>query len=170
MVGLILIAVEIFVIPGFGVAGALGILFVFVGLVLSLIDNVNFDFEGVQLEGVGTAMATVAIGVFGGFILSLYLGKRMFTAQRGMFKNFALNTVQHVNEGFVSVETKLFELKGRTGIAHTVLRPGGKINIEGNVYDAIAVNGFIDKDEKIVVTKVEATQLYVELDEDSEIS
>nr|WP_320022911.1 NfeD family protein [uncultured Draconibacterium sp.] len=170
VVGLILIAVEIFVIPGFGVAGALGILFVFVGLVLSLIDNVNFDFEGVQLEGVGTAMATVAIGIFGGFILSLYLGKRMFTAQHGMFKNFALNTVQHVNEGFVSVETKLFELKGRTGIAHTVLRPGGKINIEGNVYDAIAVNGFIDKDEKIVVTKVEATQLYVELDEDSEIS
>lgn len=166
IVGLILIAVEIFVIPGFGVAGALGIVFVFVGLVLSLIDNVNFDFEGVQMEGVGKAIATVVIGIFSGFVLALYLGKRMFTAEHGWFKNFALNTVQHVNDGFVSVNTTLFELKGKKGIAQTVLRPGGKINIEGEVYDAIAVTGFIDKDEKIVVTKVEATQLYVELDEE----
>ncbi|WP_321996518.1 NfeD family protein [Draconibacterium orientale] len=166
IVGLILIAVEIFVIPGFGVAGALGIVFVFVGLVLSLIDNVNFDFEGVQMEGVGKAIATVVIGIFSGFVLALYLGKRMFTAEHGWFKNFALNTVQHVNDGFVSVNTTLFELKGKKGIAQTVLRPGGKINIEGEVYDAIAVTGFIDKDEKIIVTKVEATQLYVELDEE----
>jgi membrane-bound serine protease (ClpP class) len=166
IVGLILIAVEIFVIPGFGVAGALGIVFVFVGLVLSLIDNVNFDFEGVQMEGVGKAIATVVIGIFSGFVLALYLGKRMFTAEHGWFKNFALNTVQHVNDGFVSVNTTLFELKGKKGIAQTVLRPGGKINIEGEVYDAIAVTGFIDKDEKIVVAKVEATQLYVELDEE----
>jgi membrane-bound serine protease (ClpP class) len=166
IVGLILIAVEIFVIPGFGVAGALGIVFVFVGLVLSLIDNVNFDFEGVQMEGVGKAIGTVVIGIFSGFVLALYLGKRMFTAEHGWFKNFALNTVQHVNDGFVSVNTTLFELKGKKGIAQTVLRPGGKINIEGEVYDAIAVTGFIDKDEKIVVSKVEATQLYVELDEE----
>ncbi|WP_320113416.1 NfeD family protein [Draconibacterium orientale] len=166
IVGLILIAVEIFVIPGFGVAGALGIVFVFVGLVLSLIDNVNFDFEGVQMEGVGKAIGTVVIGIFSGFVLALYLGKRMFTAEHGWFKNFALNTVQHVNDGFVSVNTTLFELKGKKGIAQTVLRPGGKINVEGEVYDAIAVTGFIDKDEKIVVSKVEATQLYVELDEE----
>lgn len=166
IVGLILIAVEIFVIPGFGISGALGITFVFIGLVLSLIDNVSFDFEGVQLEGFSTAIATVVIGLFGGFMLSLYLGKRMFTAKHGVFKNFALNTVQHVNEGFVSVNTTLFELKGKKGIAQTVLRPGGKVNIEGEVYDAVAVTGFIEKDEKIVVTKVEATQLYVEMDEE----
>ncbi|QIA07567.1 NfeD family protein [Draconibacterium halophilum] len=166
IVGLILVAVEIFVIPGFGFAGAAGITFVFIGLVLSLIDNVNFDFEGVQLRGVGTAIATVVIGIFGGFILALYLGKRMFTAEHGMFKNFALNTVQQVNEGFVSVETKLFVLKGKKGFAQTVLRPGGKVNIEGEIYDAVAVTGFIDKDEEIVVTKVESMQLYVELDEE----
>lgn len=166
IVGLILIAVEIFVIPGFGIAGAAGIAFVFIGLVLSLVDNVSFDFEGVQLEGVGKAVATVVFGIFSGFILALYLGKRMFTAQHGLFKNFALNTVQHVDEGFVSVESKLFTLKGKRGVAQTVLRPGGKVNVDGEIYDAIAVTGFIDKDENIVVTKVEATQLYVELDED----
>jgi len=166
VIGVILIALEIFVIPGFGITGALGITFVFVGLVLSLIDNVHFDFEGVEMHRLGIAVTTVVFGIFGGFVLSLYLGKRVFTAEKGVFKNFALNTVQHVDEGFVSVDTSLFALKGKTGKAQTVLRPGGKVLIEGNVYDAVAETGFIERNAPVVVTKVEATQLYVELVEE----
>ncbi|MEN8115799.1 MAG: NfeD family protein [Bacteroidota bacterium] len=165
VVGIILVAIEIFVIPGFGVTGALGVLFVFVGLVLSLINNVEFDFEGVEMRGVGVAVTTVVLGVFGGFILSLYLGNRLFSAKSGPFKNLALRTVQHVDEGFVSVDTSLLNMKGKTGISQTVLRPGGKVIIDNEVYDAIAENGFIEKSSAIIVTKVEATQLYVELKE-----
>ena len=162
VVGIILIFIEIFAIPGFGVAGIIGIVLVFLGLVLSLIDNVNFDFEGVELRGVGVAVTTVVLGIFGGFLLSLYLGKKVFTAESGMFKNFALNTVQHVNEGYVSVETSMLQLKGKTGTAQTVLRLGGKVVINGEVYDAIAETGFIDRGESVVVTRVEAAQIYVE--------
>ena len=57
----------------------------------------------------------------------------------------------------------MFGLQGKDGVAQTVLRPGGKILIEGEVYDAVAENGFIDKGERIHVTKVEAAQLYVEI-------
>ena len=135
---------------------------VFLGLVLSLIDNVNFDFDGVELRGVGVAITTVVLGVFCGFLLSLYLGKKVFTAESGMFKNFALNTVQHVDEGYVSVETSLLKLKGKEGSAHTVLRPGGKVIIDSEVYDAVAETGFIDRGESVVVTRVEAAQVYVE--------
>ncbi len=163
VIGVILVALEIFVIPGFGVAGISGVLLVFVSLVLSLVNNVNFDFEGVEISGVGTAVTTVTVGVFGGLIISLYLSSKVFGAKSGMFKNMALNTVQNVSEGYVSVEVSLFELKGKTGIAQTVLRPGGKVLIEGEIYDAVAENGFIDKDENILVRKVEATQLYVEI-------
>lgn len=162
IVGVILIIVEIFVFPGFGVAGISGIVLVFAGLVLSLLNNVNFDFEGVEPATVGVAVSTVIIGVFGGFILALYLGNKLFTAKSGMFRNLSLKTVQDINDGFVCVETGMFALKGKTGISQTVLRPAGKIFIEGEVFDAIAANGFIDKNVKIIVTKVEATQLYVE--------
>ncbi len=162
IVGVILIIVEIFVIPGFGVAGISGIVLVFAGLVLSLLNNVNFDFEGVEIATVGVAVSTVIIGVFGGFILSLYLGNKLFTAKSGMFRNLSLKTVQEVNDGFVCVETGMFALKGKTGISQTVLRPAGKVFIEDEVFDAIALNGFIDKNVNIKVTKVEATQLYVE--------
>lgn len=162
IVGVILIIVEIFVIPGFGVAGISGIVLVFAGLVLSLLNNVNFDFEGVEIATVGVAVSTVIIGVFGGFILSLYLGNKLFTAKSGMFRNLSLKTVQEVNDGFVCVETGMFALKGKTGISQTVLRPAGKVFIDDEVFDAIALNGFIDKNTNVKVTKVEATQLYVE--------
>jgi len=162
VIGVILVVVEIFVIPGFGVAGISGIVLMFVSLVLSLINNVNFDFEGVETGDIGVAVTTVVLGVFGGFVLSLYLGNKVFTSKTGMFRNMSLKSVQNVSDGFVCVETGMFALKGKTGISKTVLRPGGKIFIEGEVYDAVANSGFIDKDVNIVVTKVEATQLYVD--------
>ncbi len=167
IVGVILIAIEIFAIPGFGVAGIIGVLLVFLGLVLSLIDNVHFDFEGVEMRGVGVAVTTVVLGIFGGFLVSLYLGKRVFTAKSGIFKDFALTTVQHRDEGYVSIETSMLALKGRKGVAQTVLRPGGKVLIDNEVYDAVAETGFIDRGAKVVVTRVETTQIYVENEENT---
>jgi len=162
VIGVILVALEIFVIPGFGIAGVLGVLIVFVSLVLSLVNNVNFNFENVEMDRIGVAITTVVVGIFGGFVVSLYLGSKMFSANSGLFKNMALKTVQNVNDGFICVETNLFVLKGKEGIAQTVLRPGGKVLVENEVYDAVAEYGFIEKGEKIVVSKVEATQLYVD--------
>jgi len=69
----------------------------------------------------------------------------LFTASSGPFRDFALHAVQPVDEGFVSVDTELFELKGKVGISQTVLRPGGKIIIDGEVFDAVAETGFIEK-------------------------
>ncbi len=162
IIGIILVAVEIFVLPGFGVAGISGISLMFISLVLSLINNVNFNFEGVEVGDVGVAVTTVIVGVFGGFILSLYLGNKVFTSKTGMFKNMSLKSVQNVSDGFVCIETGMFALKGKTGLSKTVLRPAGKVLIEGEVFDAVATSGFIDKDVSIIVTKVEATQLYVD--------
>ncbi|SHI88087.1 membrane-bound serine protease (ClpP class) [Tangfeifania diversioriginum] len=162
LIGLILIAVEIFVIPGFGVAGISGILLVFIGLVLSLVGNVDFDFSPVDTGKMGVAIMTVVFGLFGGFILALYLGNKLFTAQSGVFKNLSLNTVQNISEGYLNVESSFLNLKGKTGTAQTVLRPGGKVIIEGEVYDAMAETGFIDSGEDIVVVKVGTSQLYVD--------
>lgn len=162
IVGIILVIVEIFVIPGFGVAGISGIILIFGGLVLSLINNVNFDFEGVEMSAVAVAVTTVVLGVFGGFVGSLLLGKRLFTAKTGPFANLSLQSIQDVKEGFVCIENGMLELKGKAGIAQTVLRPSGKVLIDHEIYDAVALTGYIEKGDSVMVTKVEATQLYVE--------
>ncbi len=162
LAGLILIMVEIFVIPGFGVSGVIGLILAFTGLTLSLIDNIVFDFQHVNMDRVGTAIVTVVIGVSGGFFLSLWASSRLFGAHSGLFRNMALHTVQNVDEGFVSIDNSLLLLKGKTGTAHTVLRPGGKAEIDGEIYDAVTSGEFIDRGKQIVVIKVETTQLYVE--------
>jgi len=162
LTGIILILIEIFVIPGFGISGVIGIVLAFTGLTLSLIDNVVFDFQHVNLSRIGTAVLTVVAGVSGGFLLSLWAGSRIFGAHHGPFRNLALQTVQNAEEGFISIDNSLLLMKGKTGIAKTVLRPAGKVEIEGEIYDAVTEGAFIDKGKEIRVTKVEATQLYVE--------
>ncbi|MFW5774564.1 MAG: NfeD family protein, partial [Tangfeifania sp.] len=148
------------------VTGILGVLFIFTGLVLSLINNVNFDFKGVGMEGVGVAVMTVVLGIFGGFVLALYLGDKLFTASSGVFKNLSLNTIQDVAEGYSNVDASFLQLKGKTGMAQTVLRPGGKVIIDAEIYDAVAESGFIDRNEKVIVTRVGTSQLYVERPEE----
>lgn len=162
LAGIILIMIEIFVIPGFGVSGVIGIVLAFTGLTLSLIDNIVFDFGHVNLDRIGTAVLTVVAGVSGGFFLSLWAGSRVFGAHHGPFRNFSLQTVQHIDEGFVSIDNAILQLKGRTGMAKTVLRPGGKVEIDGEVFDAVTSGEFIDRGKKVRVIRIETTQLYVE--------
>ncbi|HZH71612.1 MAG TPA: NfeD family protein [Mariniphaga sp.] len=160
--GVVLIGLEIFVVPGFGFVGITGIVFVFTSLILSLVNNVQFDFGFVNMKNLGVAIMTVAVGLFGGFILSLYLGKRIFSSHSGPFREFALNTVQNISDGYLNVDASFLALKGKTGKAQTVLRPGGKVIIDGEVYDAMSQIGFIDRGEDIVVVKVGTAQLYVD--------
>jgi len=50
---------------------------------------------------------------------------------------------------------------GAEGIAHTILRPSGKVRIGEEIFDATALTGFILKDEKVKVVKYETGQLFV---------
>lgn len=162
IVGLILIAVEIFIIPGFGVAGALGITFAVIGLTLSLLNNVRFNFENVDTNAILIALLTVTLSLFFGFLLALWLSRKLFTINRGPLHSLALHSEQITSEGYVAVNTQQFQMTGKTGTAQTVLRPSGKIVIENEIWDAKSEDGFIDKGEPVRVIRHEAGQLYVE--------
>lgn len=159
VIGLLLIAIEIFVIPGFGIAGISGIVLVVAGLTLSLLENVDFNFDGVETGGVGKALMTVILGVGFGFALVLYLSSRI--GSKGIFRNIALNTNLENSEGYVSVELKLKELIGQEGIAQSDLRPSGKIKINGQLFDAVSEGDFIGASTPVRVIRFEMGQLYV---------
>lgn len=160
--GIILILVELFVTPGFGIPGITGIILAFSGLTLSLIDNIIFDFDHVNPRRISIAAITVVGGISAGFLLSLWAGSKVFGANHGLFRNFALQRVQNVDEGFVSIDNSILLLKGKEGTAITVLRPAGKVEIEAEIYDAVTSGEFIQRGKSVKVIKVEATQLYVE--------
>ncbi|MDA3879655.1 MAG: nodulation protein NfeD [Prolixibacteraceae bacterium] len=167
VVGLILIAVEVFIIPGFGVAGALGISLTIAGLTLSLIENVRFNFERVDGSSIMIALLTVVVSMFIGLLLALWGSRKLFTASNGALSSLALNTSQNKTEGFISYDNvHQSEMIGKKGIAQTILRPSGKVTVENEYWDAKAEYGYIDKGDPIVVLGQESGQLYVEKDEE----
>ncbi len=160
LAGMILLILEIFVIPGFGVAGISGIALMVIGLTLSLVDNVVFRLEGIDaLWHLVKALMTVLIALFMAFMLFI-LGSKRFAYSRA-FKSFALETTEQKDEGFISIDTRQKGMTGKTGIAHTVLRPSGMVDIDGEIFDAVAEMGFIGKGEAVKVIRDEAGQLYV---------
>jgi len=162
IVGVILIMVEIFAIPGFGVAGVAGIIAMITGLTLSLVDNVVFEDPEFTGEGLGILMKSlslVLVAVLFGLILSLWATKKLLTTTA--FGNLSLKSEQRIEEGFVGVETMQQSLVGDTGVAHTVLRPSGRVKINDKVYDAISEYGFIEKGEAVKVIRYETGQVYV---------
>jgi membrane-bound serine protease (ClpP class) len=155
----VLIGLEVFVIPGFGIAGVSGIILVITGLTLSLLNNDAFDFSGVSFDEFFQALATVLTGFVISVGLGIYLSDKLFS--KGPFSRVALQTTEDVEEGFIGVENSLKDLVGRTGRAYTVLRPAGKIEIDDEQYDAVAETSYIEKGEEIKVVRFAHGQLYV---------
>jgi membrane-bound serine protease (ClpP class) len=159
VLGFVLIAVELFAIPGFGVTGVLGAILVISGLALAMVGNQGFDFTGVPASEVLRAFLIVIIAFFFSLVGSFYLGRKLFTTNR--FGELALQTVQNTNDGYTSADANKKALLGKTGTAFTMLRPSGKVEVDDEVYDATALTGFIDKGEAVKVVKYETSQIFV---------
>ena len=160
IVGLILIGLEVFVIPGFGIAGVSGITLVITGLTLSMIDNIVFDYGDFEyaFRVIVKALMTVLIALVLSFFLSIYLSKKILT--KSNFSKFVLQKSQNVDDGYVSSNLSK-ELISKIGKALTDLHPSGKVIIEKNIYDAISEYGFIEKDTSVKIIKQENAQVYV---------
>ncbi|MEE4256543.1 MAG: NfeD family protein [Bacteroidales bacterium] len=159
IVGIILILVEVFAIPGFGVAGISGILLVVAGLTLSLVGNVGLNFSGVGVEAVASAFFIVIIAIFLALIGSFWISKKLFTST--IFGHLALDAEQHKEDGYTVSNVKYSSMLGKKGKAWSNLRPAGKVLIEGDVYDATAMTGYIEKGSDVEVVKYETGQLFV---------
>lgn len=153
--GLLLLALEIFVIPGFGVAGISGLVFIFGGLTMGLLNNTDFDFEQVAPADAGRAGFTVLIGLVLSFGLIIWLSDKI--GSKGMLRKMAL---QADLEKAVS-SPSLIDLIGREGRAATVLRPSGKVLVDGEMYDGVSESGFIERGKSVRVVRFENAQVYV---------
>jgi membrane-bound serine protease (ClpP class) len=160
IIGLLLIALEVFVIPGFGVAGISGIILVIFGLTFSMIENEGFDISFVGLNAVLRSMGLVIFSLFIAVVGSLFLGSRLLK-KGGLFSKVVLSSEQKKEEGYVGGGQGMSELIGQTGTVESVLRPSGKVEINGEIYDATSERSFIDKGEKVIVYKVETSQIFV---------
>lgn len=156
--GVVLLVVELFVIPGFGIFGILGILGILAGLILGMIPNRELDFQFVSSADLFSAILTVILGSLGSIILIFWLTPKI--NQWGAFSSVALADTHQRSEGYTS-SFYSNDLLAKTGIVHSRLRPSGKVEIDGEIYDASSRGEFIDQGEKIIVISTEGTSLKV---------
>ena len=157
--GVVMLILEIFVIPGFGIAGISGIVLMIGALVLALLGNVNFNFDYVESGDINRSILIVVIGLIMGTAVMIYLSHKI--GRKGIFSRLALHATQDIDEGFIAVPSGLDKRVGAIGIASTILRPSGKIRIEDVDYDAVALYGYIEKGTPVRVIKTGNSQLYV---------
>ena len=159
VLGVILVALEIFVIPGFGVAGISGGFFIITGLTLSMVENTSFTFSIEQLDSIGRAFFTVVTASFISIFGSIYLSSKLYDSR--LFEHISLNTTQKKSEGFSSSYKDYENVIGKHGVTISILRPSGKIIIDNEIYDAFSDAGFIEKNENIVIVGYNNAQLKV---------
>lgn len=162
VVGLILIGMEIFVIPGFGICGITGIIAVVVSLTFAMIDNAElFHWDGSLnlqpvIQPLGLVILSTAAAVFG----SVFLVRRLYSTRS--FDHIALRQEMKSSDGFTGVPSGLQGLIGETVTVHSDMRPGGKVRTsDGRIFEAtLKFGGFASKGETLKVISAEQGRLY----------
>lgn len=160
ILGVVLLLLEIFVIPGFGVAGVSGIVLIVGALVFAGIDHVSFEFPGDFIQTAVRSLFLVISSSIVAFFISMWLGSKLLGSRRWAF---ALHAEQRPEDGYVGVDMDIRREVGKNGVAVTDLRPAGKVEVEGDIYDAVSLWGdYIVKGTSVCVKKYQSGQIYVE--------
>ncbi|MBK7855994.1 MAG: nodulation protein NfeD [Bacteroidetes bacterium] len=150
IIGVVLLGVEIFVIPGFGVTGITGLSLIAGGLILSLLNNIGFDFSFTPQGDILKAVISVSSGIILGLLMIFLLGAKLTESKR--FQKMVLADSMQSSQGYVVNKTIIKE--GDSGTTISPLKPSGNIIINGKVYPATALSGYIEKNTDVVIVEV----------------
>lgn len=164
IIGLVLLAVEIFVLPGFGIAGVAGIVAVILGLSFAAIDNDllrHLPTGEITVGWILQPILIVIIAATAALIGGLLLSKRFLTGTTPLQRKVVLTAEMAPEQGYVSHPQVASELIGQTAEVAAVLRPSGRVIIDGIYYDAIAEEGqFIPRGKQVIITRFEGGVVY----------
>ncbi len=165
--GVILVAVELFLIPGTGVAGILGVLCMLGALLLGTVDKIDWndwkfgEFSGNLLDLLRGPALTLGAGLLGGCTLVLLLMR--FLPDTPIFRAFI--TKQELAGGASLEDEAAVVGSGKrvdwTGEALTDLRPSGKAVLSGEEFDVVADGAFIRKGAKVRVLEQDGMRIVV---------
>ncbi|MBS3977355.1 MAG: nodulation protein NfeD [Syntrophomonadaceae bacterium] len=147
LLGILLLAVEIFVTPGLGFAGVLGL-----GALLTSVF--------ITAPTTHQAIVSIVIALISTIVLLAFSIKYLPT--RRVWSRLILSLRQENQAGYIAPESNLVGYVGRKGIAVTPLRPAGTMELEsGERLDVVAEGSFIPADTKVQVDKVEGIRIIV---------
>jgi len=170
IVGLVLLAIEIFVLPGFGIAGALGIICVLVGLFGMLIKNppntLPWPHSPLDWRLFVSGVVGLSLGVVGFIVLAWLLAKYLpkFQFLSGLMLTPTVATwggEMRVNMT-TPPESKIAVLNvGDIGEVTSTLRPTGKAKFGDAIVDVVAIAEFLDKGTKVQIAEIHGNRVVV---------
>lgn len=163
-VGVILLFVEIFVIPGFGAAGAVGVVAIVSALVLSL-TSMPIDVSW-ETGALGTALTRVMISIVATF--GMLLVALIFLPQNRFFKSKLVLDSANVATAEGGIEGGVIHssLKvGTVGVTESYLRPAGIVGFAGNRVDVTSEGDFIPSGATVEVVRIEGNRVVVKMRE-----
>lgn len=144
--GLVLLIMEIFVIPGFGICGVLGI--------GSIVGAVICAAPSLSIAMIQLAVALLAAIVL--VIISLKCGKT-----RRVWSKLILKEATTTEGGYISQPGGINALVGKCGVALTDLRPSGAALLDDKRTDVLSEGGFIKRGTMVEVIRVEGSSVVV---------
>ncbi len=159
VLGVGLLIFELFVIPGFGVAGVTGLLAMGIALVLSLQrfiipeSDYQWDILARNILIVGGTVVTAVVASFG-----LAIAVKNTT----LFSRLTLSNTQETTEGFtVQASTMVERYINREGVTETTLRPSGKVRLDNEVLPAESEGGYIAAGTAVRVVRLDGNRMVV---------
>ncbi len=144
--GVALLAMEVFVTPGWGVMGIMGLILMFSSIFVSI---------GDPNKAAGAMMIAITLTV----AIFWYALKKLPKSR--IWKRLSLETTQSSREGYNAVDERL-DLEGAMGTAYTDLRPGGIALLNDERVDVVTRGEYIRKDSPVRVAKVKGMRIVVE--------
>jgi membrane-bound serine protease (ClpP class) len=158
--GVLLLALEVFVIPGFGIAGISGIALMTASLLFAMVENYPgtawFDIPAGQIQG---AVVSVGAALISSVILMMLLAR--YLPRTHMFSPVFLESSMSRDDGY-SASEETPELMGAEGTAATQLRPAGIGQFDGKRLNVVARGAFIEKDQPIVIAEIHGNRIVVD--------
>lgn len=162
VVSIILIILEIFVTPGFGILGIAGIILLITSLLFASLGNTYFDFTTIAIPDLSHSLTTILLGLILSFIAIIWLTSKI--GSKGIFAKLALTASQPDADGYVGVDTHINTLVGSTATVVTDLKPTGKIACNNTTYEATSIYGtYIPRHSTVEIIKTESGRCYVKL-------
>ncbi|MEX2198001.1 MAG: NfeD family protein [Burkholderiales bacterium] len=151
--GIVLLMLELFVIPGFGIAGVLGILALAAALVLSMLGT--GDTPQFIMATAARVVFALLFALLASLLLLRYLPRLPFGRQ------FVLQTGLDAAQGYASAPEHDHALLGKRGRTTSPLHPAGIVEIEGERVDVVSDGELIDAGELIEVVRVDGNRIVV---------
>ena len=165
VVGMLLIAAEIFLIPGFGVAGIAGILCCVVSLLAILIANPPTGIPWPDTKGAWTLFTTGIVWLTGAVVVATIAAALLLKhlPKIPLAGRMILPEVAHIEAPPVAESSPMRRIHpGDMGTVEGPCRPVGKVRFGDDLVDAVAEGTMIDRGEKVRALRYEGNRLIVE--------